>query len=164
LNNRKPPKREIKQSLELMGVMSGKLDVSDCKYLGKQPQRRKQHEGLEQAALFQWARLNENKYPELRLLFHIPNGGKRDMIEGAHLKAQGVKAGVPDIFLAYPNKRYHGLFIELKAQGGRVQETQKQWLEVLAAQGYNAVVAYGFDEARAIVEEYLKDERKSQNG
>ena len=151
-----PAQRQIKQANEFMGVLSGKLDIADCAVLGKQPQCRKQAEAGEQAALFQWARLNEKKYPELALLFHIPNGGKRDAIEGAHLKAQGVKSGVPDIFLPSPKGKHHGLFIELKAHGGRVRESQRAWLDALAGQGYKTAVCYGFDEAREKIEKYMK--------
>ena len=142
--------------MEFYGVMSGRLDVADCKYLGKPPARRRQNEAGEQTALFQWARLAENQYPALRLMFAIPNGGsRRDAIEGAHLKAQGVRAGVPDLCLPAPSGPYHGLYIEMKAPGGRVQDSQKWWLAHLAEQGYKAVVCWGFDEARAEIERYL---------
>lgn len=56
-------------------------------------------ESEEQVTLFSWARMKEEKYPELRLLYHIPNGGSRNQIEAKHLKAQGVKSGVPDLCL-----------------------------------------------------------------
>ena len=54
-------------------------------------------ESQEQKALFQWAGLAEQKYPELKLLHHIPNGGIRDIRTAANLKKEGVKRGVPDI-------------------------------------------------------------------
>ena len=37
-----------------------------------------QFESLHQQALFTWASYQESIYPELKLLHHIPNGGKRD--------------------------------------------------------------------------------------
>ena len=51
----------------------------------------------EQCALFQWAALNEKKYPELRLLYASANGGKRNIVVAAKLKKSGAKAGIPDI-------------------------------------------------------------------
>ena len=117
---------------------------------------RRQYEAGEQTALFQWARLMEKQHPELALLYHCPNGGRRDAIEGAHLKAQGVRAGVPDLCLPVARGGYHGMYIELKAARGRLQPTQRAWLDALNAQGYKAVCVYGFDEARIVVEEYLK--------
>lgn len=52
----------------------------------------KEYESAEQEAIFQWAEYSLGKYPELKLLHHIANGGKRDALEAASLKRQGVKA------------------------------------------------------------------------
>lgn len=51
-------------------------------------------EAEEQIALFEWARLQTGRFPELALLYHVPNGGSRNKIEAARLRAQGVKSGV----------------------------------------------------------------------
>ncbi len=51
-------------------------------------------EAQEQADLFQWAELQSGAYPELKLLYHIPNGGSRPKTEAAKFKGQGVKSGV----------------------------------------------------------------------
>ena len=67
-----------------------------------------------QTALFAWAALHANECPQLRLLLAIPNGGLRNKVTAGKLKAQGVKAGVPDIFLPVARGRYHGLWIEMK--------------------------------------------------
>ena len=57
----------------------------------------------EQCALFAWLRL---QWPDLdRVSFAIPNGGHRHKAVAGKLKAEGVKAGVPDIFIAYPIAR-----------------------------------------------------------
>ena len=72
-----------------------------------------QLEGEEQAALFRWAQFQSGKYPELDLMFHIPNGGKRGKAEAARFKAEGVKAGVPDIF--FPKAKW----IETAQNGNR---------------------------------------------
>ena len=66
-------------------------------------------EGQEQATLFNWARMMEGMYPELRLMFHVPNGGGRSKAEAGRFKMEGVKAGVPDIFLPVPRGNYHGI-------------------------------------------------------
>lgn len=73
------------------------------------------YEENEQIALFRWAAYEKSVYPELEYMFHIPNGGVRNKATGGKLKAAGVKAGVPDICLPLPCKRYAGLYIELKA-------------------------------------------------
>lgn len=113
-------------------------------------------EAEEQGLLFRWAEIARGRYPALDLLFHIPNGGKRGKSEAARFKAEGVKAGVPDLFLPVPRGKAHGLFIELKRRkGGRVSKEQAIWTISLQAQGYRAEVAKGWEEARDIIIEYL---------
>ena len=115
-------------------------------------------EAEEQATLFSWAAMNSGKRPELRLLFHIPNGGMRSKSEAARFKAEGVKPGVPDLFLPVARGPWHGLFIELKRQkGGRISEAQSKWIDALLKAGYLTVVACGWHEAAEYIEEYLKE-------
>ena len=111
----------------------------------------------EQVKLFQWARMSEGRWPELALLFAIPNGGKRHVAVAVKLKAEGVKAGVPDICLPVARGRYHGLFIELKHGKNRTQTIQRRWLADLGMNGYCARVAHEFEGARALIEDYLTD-------
>ena len=113
-------------------------------------------EAEEQTALFRWAAYNRAKYPELELLYHIPNEGQRTKANGAMLRAQGLKKGVPDICLPVPNVRYTSLYIELKRRkGGKVSEDQRGWIEALNRVGCRAVVCHGWDEAREEIERYL---------
>ena len=115
-------------------------------------------EGEEQATLFSWARMMDGKYPELRMLFHIPNGGSRGKVEAARFKAEGVKAGVPDMFLPVARGPWHGLFIELKRlRGGKISAEQKQWIGSLLSQGYLATVCYGWRDAAKLIEDYLDE-------
>lgn len=114
-------------------------------------------EGTEQATLFSWAQMQSGKHPELRLLFHIPNGGSRGKAEAGRFKAEGVKPGVPDLFLPVARGIHHGLFIELKRQkGGRVSDAQRQWLDALEGEGYRVAVACGWQEAAEIILDYLE--------
>ena len=115
-------------------------------------------EGEEQATLFSWAAMQRRKYPELRLLMHIPNGGARRKSEAARFKAEGVKPGVPDLFLPVARGVWHGLFIEMKRQkGGRISDAQKRWLDDLLRQGYLAQVCCGWKEAAELIEDYLDE-------
>jgi hypothetical protein len=115
-------------------------------------------EAQEQTALFQWAAMMEGRFPELRTLHHIPNGGSRNAIEAAHLKAQGVRAGIPDIFLPCARNGFHGLYIELKRRkGGRVSIDQQRMILALRAQGYKVEVCRGWEEARDTICEYLRE-------
>lgn len=112
-------------------------------------------ESEHQASLIRWAQLQRGKYPELALLFHIPNGGTRDPVEAAHLKAQGVKKGVSDLFLPVARRGYHGLFIEMKRPHGRVSPEQQLFGDNVTRQGYLFHVAYGWEAAREALEWYL---------
>lgn len=113
-------------------------------------------EDEEQIAVMRWARISESRYPELELLHHIPNGGKRGKREASVFKAMGVKAGVPDLFLPCAREGYHGMYIEMKALDGRVSKEQISMCQALAQQGYKCLVCYGADEAIAALEEYLR--------
>ena len=111
-----------------------------------------------QETLFEWMDWHKAAYPELALAFHIPNGGKRNAAEAAHLKRQGVKAGVPDICLPVARDGYHGLFIELKVGKNKTTPLQEKWLHDLAEQGYKAMVCYGWEEAAGQILRYLGEE------
>ena len=113
-------------------------------------------EHAHQTALFIWAAQNFDKYPQLRYMFAIPNGGQRHAAVAGKLKAEGVKAGVPDIFLPIPRKHWHGLFVELKIGKNEPSEAQHKWLAALDRKGYRAVWCIGLEQARDIILEYLK--------
>lgn len=113
-------------------------------------------ESSEQQALFCWAALAATEYPALSRLFAIPNGGFRFKREAARLKAEGVRAGVPDVLLPLPKFKWAGLFIEMKKKRvGRVQDNQSEWIAYLNSAGYLAVVCYGWEEARDTILTYL---------
>ena len=114
-------------------------------------------ESEEQKALFDW--WQRTPYARHFVMYHIPNGGRRDKITGARLKAEGVVAGVPDVFLASPRQGFHGLYIEMKRQrGGTVQATQKELITALRQAGYRVEVCMGWWEAREVIENYLTGE------
>lgn len=116
-------------------------------------------ESQEQKWLFEWARLRERAVPELKLLFHIPNEGKRTKATGGKMVAEGLKSGVPDLFLPVARGCFHGLFIEMKrVKGGRVSLSQHDWITELVRQGYRCVICRGWEEAKDEIERYLKDE------
>ena len=121
------------------------------------------NESQEQINLFRWANLQSCKIPELKLLFHIPNGGKRNIVTARRLKAEGVKAGVPDLFLPVPRGGYHGLFVEMKAGKNKTTEKQDVWITDLRQQGYKVVVCYGCEEAMTEIKEYLFKNAKRRN-
>ena len=116
-------------------------------------------EAQEQITLFSWAAVQA--IPELALLYHIPNGGSRHKAEAARLRAEGVRAGVPDLCLPVPRGGFHGLYIELKRlRGGRLSEQQRAWLDALGKQGDAVAVCKGWEDAAETILRYLEGEYK----
>jgi len=115
--------------------------------------RHLEHE--EQVALFQWAAYNETATPELVMLYANPLGGKRPPRTAARMKREGAKAGIPDITLPVPCGEYHGLYLEMKAGKNKPTAAQQWWLDELARQGYATYVAYGWEDARDCIMQYL---------
>lgn len=113
------------------------------------------NEHQHQVALFDWARMNEGTYPELALLYANPLGGKRPKRTAARMKAEGAKAGVPDLTLPVARGGYHGLYIEMKAGRNKLTESQYWWLKRLRMEGYYTVVCYSWEEARDVLVDYL---------
>ena len=114
-------------------------------------------EDEEQIQLFTWARHMRGRWPEIDLMYHIPNGGKRGKVEAARFKMMGVKPGVSDVCLPVPRGGYHGLYIEMKRRrGGRVSKDQADWIDAVIHQGYVAVVCRGWIEAAKQIEKYMK--------
>ena len=112
-------------------------------------------ESQEQICLFQWAMYHEQKFSELRLLYHVPNGGRRDKKEAVSLKRQGVKAGVPDLVLPTARGGFFGLYIELKVGKNKPTVKQLEWIAQLKEQNYCVKVCYGWREAADTIENYL---------
>ena len=106
----------------------------------------------------------EGRHPQLKMMFAIPNGGLRNIRVAMKLKKEGVKAGIPDIFLAVPRHlpnptkdvfTLHGLFIEMKYGKNKPTKEQQQWLTDLEDEGYRAEVCHSFEEAKKVIEDYL---------
>ena len=112
-------------------------------------------EAEDQMALIEWCERMKGKYPELDLIHHIPNEGKRSKATGAQLVSLGLKKGVPDLFLPVARGKWHGLYIEMKANNGKPSVEQNQWLCKLRAQGYRCIVAWSFEYARDFIEWYI---------
>lgn len=118
-------------------------------------QNRKRSEATEQERVISWCGYNADRYQELKLIYHIPNGGSRNELEAANLKRQGVKAGVPDLALPVALNGYHGLYIEMKFGKNTTTKKQEWWFEQLTKQEYKTAVCYGADEAIATLKEYI---------
>lgn len=118
-------------------------------------------ESEEQITVCQWAEVASFGDPRLELLYHVPNGGWRHPATAARMKAEGVKAGVPDLVLPVAAQGYHGLYIEMKVRdhSNRASKDQKRFMDGLIREGYKAVVCFGADEAIEVLMDYLGSEK-----
>lgn len=117
-----------------------------------------------QRTVMDWAKWSISKYPELALIFAIPNGavaGPGRYATVNWMKSLGMRNGVPDIFLPVP--RYFGdavipgLFLELKSRDGVVAPEQTWWIERLRERGYRVEICYSDKEAIKAIKQYLEE-------
>lgn len=103
--------------------------------------------------------------PELQWLFAVKNQGHGDAIRGGQSRAEGVKAGVSDIFFPLPRnvtvspgmvRSYAGLFIEMKREKGGIRSQPQIDFTAYANQvGYRAVFCEGWQAAAVELLRYL---------
>lgn len=99
----------------------------------------------------------ERRYPEAaEMMTAVPHGGLRSKATAGRLKAEGVRAGYPDLLIDLPRGGFHGLRIEMKAPQGRASKAQQGWIARLRAAGYCAVVCKGVDAAIEEVDAYMR--------
>lgn len=108
-------------------------------------------ENWHQKQLIQWVK----RFPWGQFLFHIPNettGGRGWIVRNSQM---GCRNGVPDLMLPIPMHGYHGMFVEMKRPGGRLDVSQRKWLAALNELGYYAVCCKGWEEARDALQRYM---------
>ena len=114
-----------------------------------------------QQAVIRWSQQASVRkmFPQLALLYHIHNERKCTPQQGARLKRMGVKSGVPDLHLPVARGAYHGLYLEMKTEKGRVSANQAWWLERLRENGCCCVVCRRWEDAAHTLVTYLTEGR-----
>jgi hypothetical protein len=130
--------------------------------LNEMTNTRNRSEEVEQAKLIKWShQANVRKVlPQLKWLFHVPNGGQRTAFAGAQMKALGVKKGVPDLILPittfdHMGVKHCGLIVEMKSATGSLSIEQKEWKEHFLEQLWEFRLARTASEARSYLCQYL---------
>lgn len=109
-----------------------------------------------QAAFFRWVRLMEKTNPVLRLMFAVPNAGKRGYKTAARLIAEGLRSGVPDIIFPVPRGGFSGLAIEFKRKGNKPSPEQIEFIDNLLKEGWLVVVMFDSEDAIKTVKNYIQ--------
>lgn len=151
--------RNIPDSFPRPPLARGAFTAAGPKKPAKRKKPRRDEEHNEQVVFFNRIRclaLNDERYRVAAdRTYAIPNGGGRSKREAGRLKAEGVRAGVADVFVSYPASSMrnsggwdlHGLYIEMKSKTGPVSREQKAWIDQSLELGYAARVCRGADEA-----------------
>ncbi|MCS7317521.1 MAG: VRR-NUC domain-containing protein [Candidatus Dojkabacteria bacterium] len=112
-------------------------------------------EHKEQTKFFKLVRTLEEINEDVRFVFAVPNGGPRHPFVAKRLKEEGVKRGVPDIFVPIPKNGYHGLFIEMKVEKRKLSREQAIFKVFLEKKNYLYYVCYSAEEAFNLLKKYL---------
>lgn len=110
-----------------------------------------------QCACVRWFRL---QYKAISYaLFAVPNGGRRDLVTGARLKAEGALAGVSDLVLLKSNARYGALLLEMKTEKGKQSAAQKVWQRNITSNDeYKYVVCRSLEDFQREVNAYIAEQ------
>lgn len=117
----------------------------------------KSSEDDELIAFFKYIEWQSNKDLRLSYIYHIANERRSSWAAGKRLKKNGVKAGVPDVFVPIPTKKHPGLYMEFKVDHNKPTDRQEYFLTGLASLGYVTKVVYSATEAIDVLNRYLCD-------
>ncbi len=108
------------------------------------------------------------QYPHV--VFHSDASGlKLPIGQATVLSKLKSEKSIPDLFIAQPNSKYAGIYIEIKkdksevftAKGNmrRTKHIQDQWamLQKLRSKGYQATFGLGFDGCKKVIDAYLNE-------
>lgn len=77
------------------------------------------------------------------------------MLTALRMKRMGYTNGIPDLFIMTSKGGYHGMFIELKTERGKLSEEQKEILSKLTVEGFYCVVIRSIGDFINQVNQYM---------
>jgi len=110
-----------------------------------------------QCEVVEFCRLNK-EFPDLKKIYAVPNAARRSLRQGAKMKAEGMRSGVPDLVLPIGKGGFFGLYIEMKTKGGSLSDNQKIVLGELKYDNYKIAVCYSSEEAIDLLSKYIQME------
>lgn len=128
-----------------------KFDEFKKRYIQAKTRRKPRHiEEDIQTACVSWFRVMYPRY----LCFAAPNGGSRNVVEAAHMKAAGVLAGVSDLIIVGDRSV---LFVEMKTKTGRQSERQKDFQRSVERLGFEYKVCRSLADFQQVVTRWIND-------
>ena len=111
-----------------------------------------------QSEFIRWTNLPETqrKYPGIDLIYAHQSGMWAKNIYVAYKnKREGMKRGIPDLYLPFPKKPFNGLYIEFKRDyKSRCTKEQIFWLQRLTKNGYKCAVVWSVQMAIDVIDDY----------
>jgi len=105
-------------------------------------------EDLLQAQIVKWFK-NNCQMQGKGLIFAVPNGGSRNIIEAKKLKATGTMAGVADLIILLPNRKT--IFVELKTDVGKQSEVQKIFETKVVNLGFDYYIIRSLEQFKELI-------------
>lgn len=113
------------------------------------------YEHREQSLFIKWIDWEKKIDPRLECVFAVPNGFVKSIQMASWARAEGLRSGVPDVFVAVPIGKHSGLFLEFKSGKNDLSDTQREWFKRLANNGFVCCLVRSFEEAKEAVSQYL---------
>jgi len=95
---------------------------------------------------------NEYQIKGKGLIFAVPNGGSRNILEAKNLKLTGQMAGVSDLIVLLNNKC---IFIEVKVEKGIQSEVQKVFENKVSLLGFEYYLVRSLEEFKNVINDNL---------
>lgn len=115
-----------------------------------------ERESIDQSALMAWARGSSNKWPELKLLYAIPNGRGTHIVTRLKMIREGILSGIPDLCLPVARGGIHALYIEMKSKGQKANPRQVEVHGLLESEGNVVFVCDSPERAKGVLVNYLR--------
>jgi hypothetical protein len=116
-------------------------------------------EHTEQARFF--AIIRKLAHPAVQWTFAVPNGFLETSSKRIRAWREGMQSGVWDVFVPYPSKGFHGLFIEFKSPTGTLSDHQKAFCNTVGPRGYKMEVVRSYKQALFVLQDYLSPDEKT---
>ena len=110
------------------------------------------HESLIQRAFIKYCRLHPD--PRIKMAFAIKNSGRKDPASYGRDIAEGLLAGVADVYVPYPTTRHHGLFLEFKSPKGKPSDKQLEFGEFCLSYDYSYKIVRSVDQAITAIDQH----------